>query len=167
MVCLTGGCKNTIFCGGCITLGGSLSPDIELRRNPCLGGAQPIDGRPFKEVLIGDEKLEVSPEFCYLCDILCWGPLSAGFSHRLQVSLRQLLPFLTNHELLLLTQGGVYSTCVRIVMMCPSETRAMTTDTMNPLLHNNHAMIHWIPNIKAKDENSSDSLLIKLCFRCG
>ena len=51
-------CKNAIYCGGCITVGGPLSPDPEFRHNQCLGSVLPIDGRPIREVLlVGDEKL--------------------------------------------------------------------------------------------------------------
>ena len=33
----------------------------------------PIDGRPMKEVLVGDDHLEVFPEFCYLSAIALLG----------------------------------------------------------------------------------------------
>ena len=38
----------------------------------------------------------------------------------------------------------------------------MTVATLNPLRRNDRAIIHWICNVKAKDEVSSDSLLSKL-----
>ena len=38
----------------------------------------------------------------------------------------------------------------------------MTITTLNPLRRNDRAMIHWICNVKANDEVSSDSLLSKL-----
>ena len=38
----------------------------------------------------------------------------------------------------------------------------MKVDTLNCLQHNDHAMIHWICNVNAKDEVSSDSLLTEL-----
>ena len=38
----------------------------------------------------------------------------------------------------------------------------MKVDTLNRLRRNEHAMIRWICNVKAKDEVSSDSLLTKL-----
>ena len=38
-------------------------------------------------------------------------------------------------------------------------------DTLNHLRCNDRAMIHWICNVKAKDEVSSDSLLTKLGIR--
>ena len=38
----------------------------------------------------------------------------------------------------------------------------MMVDTLNRLRRNDRAMIHWICNVRAKDEVSSDSLLTKL-----
>ena len=47
-------------------------------------------------------------------------------------------------------------------MLHAAETWAMKADTLNHLRRNDRAMILWICNVKAKDEVSSDSLLIKL-----
>ena len=52
---------------------GLLILDLNFRCPRCLGLARPVDGRLVKEVMIGHEKLEVVPEFCYL-----GGVLSAG-----------------------------------------------------------------------------------------
>ena len=46
-------------------------------------------------------------------------------------------------------------------MLHAAETWALTA-TLNRLRRNDHTMIHWICNVKAKDEVSSDSLLSKL-----
>ena len=109
----------------------------------CLGTARAIDGRQSLEVEVGNEKLEVVPEFCYLGDML-----SAGGGCELAAitrckcawgKFRQLLPLLTNSQVPLLTRG-----------------------TLNRLRRNDRAMIRWICNVKAKDEVSSDSLLTKL-----
>ena len=75
---------------------------------------------------------------------------------------RQLLPLLTNRQVPLLTRGKAHSSCVRSVMLHAAETWAMKADSLNRLRRNNHAMIRWICNVKAKDEVSSDSLLKKL-----
>ena len=91
------------------------------------------------------EKLEAVPEFCYLGDML-----SAGGGCELAAitrckcawgKFRQLLPFLTNHHLPLLTRGKVYSSSVRSVMLHAAETWAMKVDTLNRLRHNDRAMI--------------------------
>lgn len=118
------------------------------------------------EVMVGDEKLEAVPEFCYLGDMLsAGGGCDLAAVTRCKCAwgkFRQLLPLLTNRHLPLLTRGRVYSTCVRSVMLHAAETWAMTAVTLNRLRRNDRAMIRWICNVKAKDEVSSDSLLAKL-----
>ena len=47
-------------------------------------------------------------------------------------------------------------------MLHAAKTCAMTGTTLNRMQRNGHAMIHWICNVKAKDEVSSDSLHSKL-----
>ena len=174
-VCQSGvGSSIAIFCGGCKRwvhkkcsgIKGPLRPDPEFRCARCLGTARAIDERDVSEVEVGNEKLEVVPEFCYLGDMF-----SAGGGCELAAITRckcawgkfhQLLPLLTNRHLPLLTRGKVYSSCVRSVMLHAAETWAMKVDTLNRLWHDDRAMIRWICNVKAKDEVSSDSLLTKL-----
>ena len=67
---------------------------------------------------------------------------------------RQLLPLLTNRQVPLQTRGKAYSSFVRSVMLHAAETWAMKADTLNRLRRNDSAMIHWICNVKAKDEVS-------------
>ena len=130
----------------------------------CLGTARAIDGRQSVEVEVGNEKLEIVPEFCYLGDMLsAGGGCGLAAITRCKCALGkfpQLLPLLTNRKVPLLTRGKVYSSCVRSVML--HETWAMKADTLNRLRRNDRAMIRWICNVKAKDEVSSDSLLTKL-----
>ena len=174
-VCLTGvGSINAILCDGCKRwvhkkcsgIKGCLLPESEFTCARCLGTARAIDGRQSLEVEVGNEKLEVVPEFCYLGDML-----SAGGGFELAAitrckcawgKFRQLLPLLTNRQVPLLTKGKVYSSCVRSVMLHAAETWAMKADTLNRLWRNDRAMIRWICNVKAKDEVSLDSLLTKL-----
>ena len=164
-VCRSGvGSSNAIFCGGCKRwvhkkcsgIKGPLHPDPEFRCAGCLGTARAIDEREVSEVEVGNEKLEVVPEFCYLGDTL-----SAGGGCELAVitrcicawgKFRQLLPLLTNRHLPLLTRGKVYSSCVRSVMLHAAETWAMKVDTLNRLRRNDRAMIRWICNVRAKDD---------------
>ena len=47
-------------------------------------------------------------------------------------------------------------------MLHAAEIWAMTAATFNHLRRNDHAMIRFICNVKAKEEISSDSLLSKL-----
>ena len=80
-VCQAGVGRNFIQCRGCRQwvhkkcsgIKGSLNLDLNFRCARCLGTARPVDGRLVKEVMIGDEKLEVVPEFCYLGDMLSAG----------------------------------------------------------------------------------------------
>ena len=80
-VCQTGvGSRNAILCGGCKRwvhnkcsgIKGSFLPDSEFRCARCLGTAQAFNGRLLK-VEVGNEKLEVVPEFFYLGDMLYAG----------------------------------------------------------------------------------------------
>ena len=174
-VCQSGvGSSNAIFCGGCKRwvhkkcsgIKGPLRPDPEFRCARCLGTARAIDEREVSGVEVGNEKLEVVPEFCYLGDMLSAGggcELAAITSCKCAWGkFRQLLPLLTKRHLPLLTRGKVYSSCVRSVMLHAAETWAMKVGTLNRLRRNDRAMIRWICNVRAKDEISSDSLLTKL-----
>ena len=144
-------------------------------RDPCavtLSSAAPdalgLLGLLMKEVEVevGNENLEVVPEFCYLGDMLsAGGGCEVAAITRCKCAwgkFRQLLPLLTNRHLPLLTRGKVFSSCVRSVMLHAAETWAMKVDTLNRLRRNDRAMIRWICNVRAKDEVSSDSLLTKL-----
>ena len=71
-VCLTGvGSTNAIQCDGCERwvhkkcsgIKGRLLPQSEFMCARCLGTARAIDGRQTLEVEVGNEKLEVVPEF--------------------------------------------------------------------------------------------------------
>ena len=170
-VCLTGvGSTNAILCDGCKRWVHKKCSGIKGRLLPesarCLGTARAIDGRQSLEVEVGNEKLIVVPEFCYLGDML-----SAGGGCELAAitrckctwgKFRQLLPLLTNCQVPLLTRGKVYSSCLRSVMLQAAESLVKKADTLNRLRRNDRAMISWICNVKAKDEVSSDSLLTKL-----
>ena len=81
-VCLTGvGRTNAILCDGCKRwvhkkcsgIKGRLLPESEFTCARCLRTARAIDGRQSLEVEVGNEKLEVVPEFCYLGDMLSAG----------------------------------------------------------------------------------------------
>ena len=151
-VCQSVGSSNAIFCGGCKRwvhkkcsgIKGPLRPDPEFRCARCLGTAWAIDEREVSEVEVGNEKLEVVPEFCYLGDMLAAGggcELAAITCCKCAWGkFRQLLPLLTNRHLPLLTRGKVYSSCVRSVMLHAAETWAMKVDTLNHLRRNDRAV---------------------------
>ena len=80
--CLTGvGRTNAIQCDGCKCwvhkkcsgIKGRLLRESEFTCARCLGTARAIDGRHSLEVEVGNQKLEVVPEFCYLGDMLSAG----------------------------------------------------------------------------------------------
>ena len=97
-VCQSGvGSSNAIFCGGCKRwvhkkcsgIKGPLRPDPEFRCARCLGTVRAIDERKVSEVEVGNEKLEVVPEFCYLGDMLSAG---GGCDHTLQMCMAHVPP---------------------------------------------------------------------------
>ena len=55
----------------------------------------------------------------------------------------------------------MYSTCVKNVMLHAVETWTMTAASQNSLWCNELAQIHWICNVKVRDEFTLDSLLSK------
>ena len=106
-VCLTGvGSTNAILYDGCERwvhkkcsgIKRLLLPDSVFRCARCLGTARAIDERQSLEV--GNEKLEVVPEFCYLGDMLsARGGCELAAITRCKCAwgkFGQLLPLLTN-----------------------------------------------------------------------
>ena len=57
----------------CSGIKGRLPPESEFRCARCLGTARAMDESQSLEVEVGNEKLEVVPEFCYLGDMLSAG----------------------------------------------------------------------------------------------
>ena len=116
----------------------------------------------MKEVRIGDEKLEVVSEFCYLGDMLsAVGKCELASITRCKCAwakFRQLFPLLANRHLSLLTRGRVYPTCVRRAILHAAETWPVTVSTLNRLRRNDLAMIRWMRNIKTNDNVCSHSL---------
>ena len=71
------------------------------------------------------------------------------------------LPHLTNRSLPLPDRDRVYLTCVKNDMLHAVETWAITAATQNSLWRNEIAQIHWICNVKVRDEFILDSVLSK------
>ena len=140
-VCQAGVGRNAIQCGGCRQwvhkkcsgIKGSLTSDLDFRCVCCLGTAWSVDRRLVKEVMIGDEKLEVVPEFCILGDMLSAGGGCELASIIAWAKFRQLFPLFANRHLSLLTRGCVYSICVRRAMLHAAETWLVTVSTLNRL----------------------------------
>ena len=152
-VCQAGVGRNSIQCGDCrqwvhkkcSTIKGPLTSDLNFRCARCLGTARPVDGRLVRKVMIGDVKLEVVPEFCYLENMLSadGGCELASITRfkRAWAKFHQLLPLLANRHLSLLTRGRVYSTCSRRATLLTAETWSVTLFTLNRLRRNDLAMI--------------------------
>ena len=106
-------------------------------------------------VKVEKEKLEAVSEFCYLGDMLSDGgccKLAAVTPCKSDKGKFCCLPLLTNRSLPLADRDRVYSTCVKNVMLHAVETWAMTAATQNSLWRNEFAQIHWICNVKVRDE---------------
>ena len=173
-VCLSGTKSNCILCTGCSKwihkrcsgIKGSLEEDPSYRCPRCQGIARPIDGRPMQVVEVGEDKLDVVPEFCYLGDTLSGGggcDLAAIKRCRAAWGkFRELLPLLTNKHLPLATRGRVFSACVRSVMVYGSETWGTTSGIINRLRRNDRAMTRWICQVRPGESVSSDEILSKL-----
>ena len=143
-----------------------------LKRNPsfkcahCLGTARPVYGRKMTEVQMGNDKLEVVTDFCYLGDMI-----SAERGRELSSitrcksawsKFRQLLSLLTNPHLLFTTRGQIYNTYIRAVMLYSSETWSLTTPSLNRLKRNDSARIRWICKARVEDRISAEKLHAKL-----
>ena len=177
-VCRTGVGKNSIFCYGCSMwvhkkcsgITSRLKEDHLYRCSRCLGTARPIDSRPFTEVSLDGEDLEVVASFCYLGDMTdAGGGCNLSVVNRTRVAwgkFHDLLPILTCKTLSFHTRGHVYATCVRSAMLHAMECLALTEKDISKLQTTDRAMIRWICGVKVKDRVRSDVLLQKLMIPC-
>ena len=150
----------------CCGISGGLKRDASFRCARCLGTARPVDGRKITEVQIGNDKLEVVTDFCYLGDMISagggWELSSITRCKSAWSKFRQLLPLLTNLHLLFLTRGQIYNTYIRAVMLYSSETWGLTTHSLDRLKRNDLAMIRWICKARLEDGMSAEKLHAKL-----
>ena len=128
----------------------TLSKDMSYECPRCRGepGVHPIDGRPFKEVEVGDSVLEAVDRFCYLGDILSAGVgCMAAATARCKCAwgkFRENLPLLTSKPVPFDLRGRLFSSNVRSSMLHGMETWPMTSTALHRLRCNTHAMIRWI-----------------------
>ena len=153
----------------CCCISGGLKRDPSLRCSRCLGTARPMYGRKITEVQMGNDKLEVVTNFCYLgdmisaergCELSSITRCKSAWS-----KFRQLLPLLTNPHLLFTTRGQIYNTYTRAVMLYSSETWSLTTPSLNRLKRNDLAMVRWICKARVEDRISAEKLHAKLGIR--
>ena len=146
----------------------TLPEDMSYECPRCRGepGVRLIDGRPFKEVEVGDCVLEAVDRFCYLGDMLsAGGGCMAAATARCRCAwgkFRANLPLLTSKPVPFDLRGRLFSSNVRSSMLHGTETWPMTSDTLHQLCRNDRAMICWICGVKLSDDPSMDDLHAKL-----
>ena len=128
----------------------TLSEDLSYECPRCRGvpGIRPVDGRPFKEVEVGDCVLEAVDRFCYLGDMLsAGGGCMAAATARCRCAwgkFRENLPLLTSKPVPFDLRGRLFSSNVRSSMLHGTETWPMTSAALHRLCRNDRAMIRWI-----------------------
>ena len=151
-------------CSGLKTLSEDLS--YECPRGRGVPGVRPVDGRPFKEVEVGDCVLEAVDRFCYLGDMLsAGGGCMAAATARCRCAwgkFRENLPLLTSKPVPFDLRGRLFSSDVRSSMLHGTETWPMTSAALHRLCRNDRAMIRWICGVKPSDDPSMDELHAKL-----
>ena len=146
----------------------TLSEDLSYECPRCRGvpGKRPVDGRPFKEVEVGDCVLEAVDRFCYLGDMLsAGGGCMAAATARCRCAwgkFRENLPLLTSKPVPFDLRGRLFSSNVRSSMLHGTETWPMTSAALHRLCRNDRAMIRWICGVKPSDDPSMDELHAKL-----
>ena len=175
-VCRTGVGRSSIRCSKCNLwvhykkCSGlkTLSEDLSYECPRCRGvpGVRPVDGRPFKEVEVGDCVLEAVDRFCYLGDMLsAGGGCMAAAIARCRCAwgkFRENLPLLTSKPVPFYLRGRLFSSNVRSSMLHGTETWPMTSAALHRLCRNDRAMIRWICGVKPSDDPSMDELHAKL-----
>ena len=140
--------------------------DYECPRCRGVPGIRPVDGRPFKEVEVGDCVLEAVDRFCYLGDMLsAGGGCMAAATARCRCAwgkFRENLPLLTSKPVPFDLRGRLFSSNVRSSMLHGTETWPMTSAALHRLCRNDRAMIRWICGVKPSDDPSMDELHAKL-----
>ena len=175
-VCRTGVGRSSIRCSKCNLwvhykkCSGlkTLSEDLSYECPRCRGvpGVRPVDGRPFKEVEVGDCVLEAVDRFCNLGDMLsAGGGCMAAATARCRCAwgkFRENLPLLTSKPVPFDLRGRLFSSNVRSSMLHGTETWPMTSAALHRLCRNNRVMIRWICGVKPSDNPSMDELHAKL-----
>ena len=71
---------------------------------------------------------------------------------------RQLVPLLTNKDVLLIMRGRLYSSCVRSSMLHGSEAWPVRKENVVALQRAEMRMVRWMCGIKLKDRLASKEL---------
>ena len=107
-------------------------------------------------------KLELVDKFCYLGNTLSVvGDADAAVEARIRTDwnkFRQFVPLLTNKDVLLITRGMLYSSCVRSSMLHVSETWPVRKENVVTLQRAEMRMVRWMCGVKLKDSLPSKKL---------
>jgi len=105
-------------------------------------------------------------KFCYLGDMLSVdGDADAAVKARIRIrwnKFRQLVPLLTNRDILLIRRGRLYSSCVQSSMLHGSETWPVRKENDVALQRAEMRMVKWMCNVKVKDRVPSKELRERL-----
>jgi len=129
----------------------------------CRGCVNPgtVTGRSSVDI-DGDANLELVDKFRYLGDMLSVdGDADAAVETRIQIGwnkFRQLVPLLTNKDILLTVRGRLYSGCVRSSMLHGSETWPVRKENEVELQRAEMRMVRWMCGVKSQDRVPSKEL---------
>jgi len=110
--------------------------------------------------------LEVVDKFSYLGDMLSVdGDADAAVEARIRIGwnkFRQLVPLLTNRDILLIRRGRLISSCVQSSMLHRSESWPIRKENEVALQRAEMRMVRWMCNVKVKDRVPSKELRERL-----
>ena len=89
------------------------------------------------------------------------GDADAAVEARIRIGwnkFRQLVPLLTNKDVLLIMRGRLYSSCVRSSMLHGSETWPVKKENVVTLQRAEMRMVRWMCGVKLKDRLPSKEL---------
>ena len=161
-ICRQGVGSNSIYCmkckhwihKSCSGIKGRLKQDPSFLCRRCKNELPPSPVETTEFIFDGTT-IDTVPTFCYLGDTMG----SAGGCHdaitvRIKCawkSFRELLPILTNSAISPLHRGGIFSACVRRVMLHASETWPITVTDSARLVTADNAMVRWMCKRKIAD----------------
>jgi len=133
----------------------------------CRGCMNPVTSKGRTSVNIHvSANLELVDKFCYIGDMMNvdWDS-NATVEDRIRIGwnkFRQLVPLLSNKDILLIVIGRLYSSCVRSSMLHGSETWPVRKQNEVALQQAETIMVRWMCGIKLKERVPSKELRVRL-----